>query len=277
MNNKDIFMTSILSEKIRLAPHQISKNYRDIITEAIKLKTEGVCTKYGYVLPGSVDIFKISPGIMRMVSLNGDVVYNVQFKADVCNPVIGITLKATIINTNNFGILAETSIKVLDDTGKTMNIPVIETVITKQGVGIAGNVDLKALKIGDVINVEVLAKKFELNDKKISVVGKVVDKEKTSASSMLDNDNEELEPDEVVDDDDLDEEDDEEAEAEEDLDDIDDDIPEIEGEDELDGGSKQGEGSLFDIDELYDESDLSVAGGGDDDDADNDYDELSVV
>jgi DNA-directed RNA polymerase subunit E'/Rpb7 len=274
MNNKDIFMTSILSEKIRLAPHQISKNYRDIITSAIKLKTEGVCTKYGYVLPGSVDIFKISPGIMRMVSLNGDVVYNVQFKADVCNPVIGITLKATIINTNNFGILAETSIKVLDDTGKTINIPVIETVITKQGVGIAGNVDLKTLKIGDVINVEVLAKKFELNDKKISVVGKVVDKEKTSASSIIDNDNEELEPDEVVDDDDLDEEDDEEAEAEEDLDDIDDDIPEIEGEDELDGGSKQGEGSLFDIDELYDESDLSVAGGDDDDIED---DELSVV
>jgi DNA-directed RNA polymerase subunit E'/Rpb7 len=271
-------VTSLLTEKIRLAPHQIAKNYRDIITDSIKLKTEGLCTRYGFVRPGSVDIFKISPGSMRMVSLNGDVIYMVQFKADVCNPVVGITIKATIKNTNKFGILAETSIKVLDDTGKATSIPVIETVITKQGVGIAGNVDLDKLKIGDIINVEILAKKFELNDKKISVVGKVVDKEKVSTDLKFEDieSNVEAEVEAEPDEDDLPEleEDAEDAEDVED-DEEGDGIPELEGEDEIDGGSKiDDEDSLLGLDDLYDGgSDLSVVG----DDDDLDEDDLSIV
>lgn len=261
----EIFVTSLLTDKVRLAPNQVNKNYREIITTYTKLKNEGVCTKYGYIKHNSIEIIKISPGTMRLVSLNGDIIFHVQFKADICNPAIGTVIPAVITNSNKFGILAETSVKVMDDTGKMLSIPVIETVITKQGVGIAGNVDLETLNIGDSINIEVLGKKFELNDKKICVVGKVINTEKgTHVETINEIDTVEVEdlPDDVTDDDDeLEEEDLEEEDAE---------IPEIEGEDEIEGGGvdlhDEAE-SLFDIDELYDDSDLS---GGDGSEVDND-------
>ena len=39
---------------------------------------------------------------------------------------------------------------------------------------IKSEVDLDELKNGDVVNIEVLGRKFELNDQKISVIGKIV-------------------------------------------------------------------------------------------------------
>ena len=112
-----------------------------------------------------------------MVSLNGDVIYNVQYKADVCLPVIGTVIKAVITNINKFGILAEASISGVDEYGKLTKISVIEVIITKHAVGITNTVELESLVVGDEINVEIMGKKFELNDKKICAIGRVVSDE----------------------------------------------------------------------------------------------------
>ena len=105
-----------------------------------------------------------------MISLNGDVTFTVQFKADVCNPVIGSVLKCQVKNINKFGILAAA----YDENDSTHGV--VEVIISKQGT-FSSDLDLNNIKIGDSVNVELLGKKFEINDRKITAIGRVVNHE----------------------------------------------------------------------------------------------------
>ena len=173
-NESDIFSESILTEKVRLSPDQLASDLRDVIFDIVRERNEGRCSRYGYIRPGSVRVLKVSAGRVRMVSLNGDVIFTVQFKADVCNPVVGTVVKAVIRNTNKFGILAEVGFVKMEED-REVTVPVMEVIVTKQGVGIASAVNLERLRVGEAINVEILGKKYELNDLKICAIGKVVE------------------------------------------------------------------------------------------------------
>lgn len=267
MDNTDIFMNSVFVDKICLNPKEISSKFRDVIELKIKSSNEGKCTKHGFIKPNSVEILKISPGNTRMVSLNGDVIYNVQYTADVCNPCIGTILKVVITNINKFGILAEASIPGMDESGNIVKIPVVEVIITKHGVGITGSVALERLTIGNQINVEVLGKKYELNDKKICAVGRVVEDGVNEKGKDVIEEDEGL-PDGVDDDDDDLEDIDEEDENDEDEDgqgDVAEDDDDIDGEDDglfdLEGGLEsdleinEDDDEIDDVDDIDDEID----------------------
>lgn len=253
-----IFITSLLTDTIRVAPNELTNKFRDLLLEIIKKRCEGVCSKHGYIRPDSIEIIKVSAGNVRMVSLNGDVIFTVQYRADVCNPAVGTLVRGTVANINKFGILAEAYISTIDDKGVTQNTPVISIIVTKQGVGIVGNVDLEKIKIGDEVNVEILGRKFELNDKKISAVGKIVQREEDVV--ILKEDDEEL-----LNDDDVSVLDDLEEEEEEDEEENDLDNDEVD-DDELIGGSISGdEESIFDLDDTFDDSDLEPTSDVEDD------------
>jgi hypothetical protein len=70
---------------------------------------------------------------------------------------------------NRFGILAE--VRIAEDHYSTS---VLEIIIAKNSVSIVSDIDLDKIKIGDEVNIEVVGKKFNLGDKKISVIGKIV-------------------------------------------------------------------------------------------------------
>ena len=173
--SESIFVGSILTDNIKLRPNQLANNYRDVILTTLRTSQEGICTKHGYVKPGSIELYKVAAGKMRMISLNGDTIFQVQYKADVCNPAVGTILKAKVMNTNKFGILAEYGIDVLEEDGSVVTRPVVEVIITKQTAGIISVRDLNAIKIGDEIDVELLGTKFELHDKKICGIGRLVE------------------------------------------------------------------------------------------------------
>jgi DNA-directed RNA polymerase subunit E'/Rpb7 len=145
--SESIFVGSILTDNIKLRPNQLANNYRDVILTTLRTSQEGICTKHGYVKPGSIELYKVAAGKMRMISLNGDTIFQVQYKADVCNPAVGTILKAKVMNTNKFGILAEYGIDVLEEDGSVVTRPVVEVIITKQTAGIISVRDLNAIKI----------------------------------------------------------------------------------------------------------------------------------
>jgi DNA-directed RNA polymerase subunit E'/Rpb7 len=178
----EIFTSNILTDYVYLHPTEIHSKYKDMVLMKLKEKLEGKCSKYGYICQNSIEIVKISPGNIRMTSLNGDIIYHVQFKADVCNPVVGAIIKAKITNVNKFGILATASIQIINSDGNEERVNVIEIIITKNSVGIKSSVDLDRLVIGHEIDVEILGKKFEINDTKISSIGVVIDKTKKKTS-----------------------------------------------------------------------------------------------
>jgi DNA-directed RNA polymerase subunit E'/Rpb7 len=167
-----LFVRSILRDAVLMKPQFLGSNYREMLTAQLQMKLEAVCSRHGYIMPGSVAIHKVSPGRIEAVSLNGDVRFDVQYYANVCNPPVGVVLPARVVSLNKFGVMAHCGLMMPDGDF----VPVLEIIVTKQPVnGIASEVDLDAVKQGDEIHVEILGKKFELNDAKISVVGRAVD------------------------------------------------------------------------------------------------------
>lgn len=158
-----IFFRVLLNDRVKLEPRFLGKGFKDHIVKRLKDTYEGKCTKHGYIKGSSIDVYKIAPGNVELISLNGSIVYDVYYYAEVCNPVVGSIIKAQVTNVNKFGILAEVQ-------------PILEIIIAKNSVNIQSdpNVNLEGIKPGDMISVEIVGKKFELNDKKISIVGRVV-------------------------------------------------------------------------------------------------------
>lgn len=166
---EEIFVKSLLTDKVKVSPKYLGNGTQNILLKHIQIKFEGKCSHHGYIRPGSISIYKYSMGKVVAVSLNGDISYNVQFYADVCNPSPGSVLKAKVVNTNKFGILAECSISY-----KGNNVPVLEVIVLKNTGELPPDIDIESIKTNDMILIEVQGKKHTLNDKKISVVGKIV-------------------------------------------------------------------------------------------------------
>lgn len=184
----NIFYRTLLNDKVKIEPKMLSREFRKNLLNKLKSSVEGVCSKHGYVKTGSIELYKVSPGSVDLTGLNGYIIFDVYYWAEVCNPMIGNVIKATVMNVNKFGILAD-----------AMNI--LEIIIAKNSVSITHEttMDIDQIKIGDSVTVEIIGKKFELNDKKISIIGKIVSEDK-KVHSKKDEDNKEDEYDDDKDD-----------------------------------------------------------------------------
>ena len=151
-------------------PQYLGTNYRDNIIAQLRSKYEGKCSRHGYILSGSIQLHRIADGAIQSATLNGDVRYDVQYYARICNPAVGSRMPARVINTNKFGVLAHCGVQGSDGDF----VPVIEAIITRHASSIESEMDLDSISVGDLINIEVVGKKFELIDKKIAVIARAV-------------------------------------------------------------------------------------------------------
>lgn len=175
-----LFVRSLLRDTILLKPQHVGSNYREVLQHRLRSQFEGVCSRHGYVLPGSVVVHRVAPGQVEAISLNGDVRYDVQYYASVCNPAIGTVVGARVVNSNRFGVLAQSGVQHADGEF----LPVLECIVTRQVLGgMASEVDLDDLVPGREVWVEILGKKFELNDVKVSIVGRAVTAETAAAAT----------------------------------------------------------------------------------------------
>ena len=166
-SSEALFVRSVLSDRVKLRPSEVHREVMAVVDRKLRQQYEGVCSRHGLIRPGSIEIMSVSPGLVLDYSLNGDVEYTVTYSADICNPVPGLVVKATVMNTNRFGILATASV---DDVA-FMNIIVPKEI--SEGTS-AADEDVANIKSGDVIHVEIIGRKFDVGDKHVSVVGKLV-------------------------------------------------------------------------------------------------------
>jgi len=207
-----IYIEVPVTDRVKLKPHQLCQNIKPLLVDLLKSKFEGKCAYHGYIEKGSItedSIVNYSSGKVRDVLLNGDVEYVVTYNAKICNPAKGSIVKAKVVNQNMYGILADAQ-------------KVLEIIIPKKDSDV--DVDLNLIKTGDEIHVEIIGKKFELGDTKMTIVGKIGrDKNKKlldAAQLVLDKiaaDGiiQDLDPDEDEDEDDEENEDEEEEDEEE--------------------------------------------------------------
>lgn len=236
-------MEVLLKDRIKLEPKLLCKRYDVEILRQLKNKLEGKCSKHGYIKEDTIKIHKITPGVIELSSLCGMVIYEIYFYAEICNPIIGSIVQGVVRNTNRFGILVESP-------------PVMDIIIAKNSVNILSEINLEEVKLDQILTIEIIGKKYELGDKRITVIGRAVketkkSEPKTSSALTLDvNSDDEVEPDVIeaeIDDEEKEEEEEEEVEAEADTE-----AAEAEEVESLEGGSLE-----FD---LFNDED----GGGDD-------------
>lgn len=242
----DIFNRVLCKECIKLEPKFINKGFKTELLSRLKKRVEGVCSKHGFVKHDSIEIYKISPGTIELVTLSGNVVYDVYFYADICNPLVGNVVNAIVSNVNRFGILANVGYSY---DGKEVNV--LDIIIAKNSVKIQSEIDLNVIKIGDELKLEILGNKLELGEKKISSIGRVVKDEKQLEKSKkickdINNDIDEIVSDQ------------EDIENVEDIDSVDDTEEDRETLEESENDEENSDGS-----ENNDELDDEVKNGGD--------------
>jgi DNA-directed RNA polymerase subunit E'/Rpb7 len=178
---------------VQLMPIELDSRYQERIYEKLRFAYEGTCTKFGYIKPQSIEIVKRSCGNFVKQNFNGAIRFDVICRGEVCNPIQGSIVSALIKNKNELGILAESTMELENET-----IPILDIIIPIKSAGIISEIDLDKLFIGDTINVEVMGKKYQMKDKKISIIGRVIKRtnEFVAEGDVLEEDLEEDENDE---------------------------------------------------------------------------------
>lgn len=172
---------------VKLSPKFLDKNYVSHITRILKQKYEGVCSKFGFVKNNSIHVLSVKEGVVERSTFHGYVIFEVEFSAMICNPGIKSIVKCTVKNINSFGLLCVSGIQDADGFKAILNIIVPKHHTNGQSTLTDNSALLDKIAINDEIFVEILGKKYILNNKNINVFGKVVDKElKKEAKTNVD-------------------------------------------------------------------------------------------
>lgn len=168
-----MFIPIKFKTSVQLSPVELRDDFDAVVMSKLRRNLEGVCSRYGYIKEGSLEIVKRSAGKLMKQHFNGFIQFTVLCKGEVCNPAEDSIIKAKVVNKNALGILAESYIEGSSE-------PVLDIIVPKKTAGVVSEIDVEDLSIGDEIFVRVIGKRFQLNDKKIAIIGRVVaDKEKS--------------------------------------------------------------------------------------------------
>jgi len=164
-----MFLPIRFKTSIELTPNDLIDDFNSIIQDKLQAKLEGICTRYGYIKPGSLEIVRRSSGKFVKQHFNGHIHFDMICKGEVCNPPKGLIVEAEVKNKNTLGLLAEGMMVINNE-----KISILDIIIPKKAAGILSEIDIDSVEIGDIINVMIMGKRFQLNDNKISIIGRCV-------------------------------------------------------------------------------------------------------
>jgi DNA-directed RNA polymerase subunit E'/Rpb7 len=164
-----MFLPVRFKTHIELAPSDLTDDFNIIIKDKLQSKLEGICTRYGYIKPNSIEIIRRSSGKFIKQHFNGYIHFDLLCVAEVCNPAKGFIVEAQVKNKNTLGLLAEGYMVVNSE-----KIPILDIIVPKKAAGILSEINIDEVEIGDVVNVMIMGKRFQMNDNKISIIGRVV-------------------------------------------------------------------------------------------------------
>lgn len=157
IGQNDLYLKSILTKSIKIPFNTIGPNLEKRMVNIIKKRYEGKCILEGFIKPDSCNIVSYSSGTV----IEGDsIVFNVVFRCEICLPYEGMDIECIVENITKAGIKA------------VLNVDKSPLIIFLARDHHYNNKSFSSIKQGDAINVKIIGKRFELNDKFISVIGK---------------------------------------------------------------------------------------------------------
>lgn len=161
-----MYHKNTIQDKIYLHPRFLHANLDEAILNSIQKKTEGICTKDGYVRKKSISLLKRSIGMASSNDTNGFVCFDVLYSVEICNPMNGDVYPCVVKMTNKIGFEAE-------PLGPDRTSPLVMIVMKEH---VENKALMNLVQKGDYVLVRVIGSDFDLGDDKIKLVGVLVDK-----------------------------------------------------------------------------------------------------
>tara|TARA_Y100000389_G_scaffold171916_1_gene179907 strand:+ start:613 stop:1161 length:549 start_codon:yes stop_codon:yes gene_type:complete len=132
------------------------------VYEKLRNEMEGKCVGDGFILNKSLKLKKKSNIYFPLEALQLFYTLDVEFEFIICNPNPGVRLNCRIVSKSKIGLVA----KLESDLSPLLILIPNDLYNTEK--------NSKEIKENDEISVEVTGKKFEQNDKKITVIAKYI-------------------------------------------------------------------------------------------------------
>jgi DNA-directed RNA polymerase subunit E'/Rpb7 len=156
---RTVYSLSQITKKISLPINAIGRNLQQTIEETVAAMVEGICIVEGYVKPKSVRIITYSSGIIK----GTEVIFDVVFECEVCFPVAGMLFNCVAKNITKAGIRAESA----DETPSPFVLFVARD-------HYYANDYFNSIEENEKFVAKVIAQRFELNDKYVSIIAEIV-------------------------------------------------------------------------------------------------------
>jgi DNA-directed RNA polymerase subunit E'/Rpb7 len=167
---KSIYSKCQITKSIKLPITSIGKSTNILIEKTIASMIEGKCIVEGFVKLGSVRVITYSSGLIK----GSNVLFDVVFECDVCFPVAGMLLNCVCKNVTKAGIRAESADESLS--------PFVLFIARDH---FYSNDYFNSIKENDAFIARVIAQRFELNDKYISVIGELSSPKELSKPRLI--------------------------------------------------------------------------------------------
>ena len=158
-NTQGVYSPCQITKNIVLPVTAIGKNLLQTLENTITKMVGGKCIVEGYVKPGSVRVITFSSGIVK----GENIIFDVVFNCEVCYPVAGMKLNCIAKNITKAGIRAES----VDEQPS----PFILFVARDHYYS---NEYFNSIEENEKFVARIIAQRFELNDKYISIIAELV-------------------------------------------------------------------------------------------------------
>jgi len=156
---KTVYSPCQITKNVILPMNAIGRNLQDLLEKTISKIVGGKCIVEGYVKPASIKVISFSSGIVKGENILFDVVFN----CEVCYPVAGMNLNCMAKNITKAGIRAEST----DEQPSPFVLFVARDHYYSSDY-------FNSIEENEKFTARVIAQRFELNDKYVSVIAELV-------------------------------------------------------------------------------------------------------
>lgn len=135
------------------------ESIENIVTDKLKGRLEGRCSRHGFVVPDTLKVLSRSMGSLEKGRFTGSIIFHVQAEGTVLNPPDGAILEGEVIRKNKMGIYVSYKDAIRVIIPRDLHI---------------GNEAFEAVEIGERVEVEIKKSRFQVNDPYILSVGAFV-------------------------------------------------------------------------------------------------------
>ena len=161
--NSNNIIQQIKTTPISLYPYEINSKFEETLKKKIKDKYEGTISTSGYILPGSISIIEIGPGVKKGNYFSGQLYYSIKYSAKYYYPYKGNNIICQVVTNNKFGVLAQ-AIIFPAEVVIPRQLQIDNRFSSSNDANFMNNI-----KIDDLIVVKIID--FDINSENIKIVG----------------------------------------------------------------------------------------------------------